>query len=705
MLDNNDLNQIKDLLDEALNKKEREEKERATKGRDYDYEKKAQQKSDRLRYLQEKYNKGTETLADRIELEKLKLQGKTTDKISDDLKDLLKDTASMTGQGIKNVGQGIKNVGTGALGVAGAAKNSKLGNSLIASIMMSNPITALLYMNSDLIKGVSRAGLGVGKAAFGLGKAGLGAVGSLAGGLLGIGASSIYNLLKGKRKGKGSSKDDGAASSLLPTVNGQEQITTKSAKVLGTNNYIMAKNAMFIGGKNYIIINGIPPMGGAGMFSGPAGALAGSATGLLPGPTKGTTLFGPDDDIPGLPNFKNVTPKESKSAKELSRGIKAIEDHSKKSVELQKKIDSKTGLIILGILLAAAAITTLALWMKKNWNKPIGGNVGPNTEKQIGSFIADTKFSQVNNKIIREQVINKADTFTGNVDSMGYSKKNIDEWVKQGKLSEASAKHIKYNHNQIGKNATMSQYHTENDEKTIISFPVRVNIIEIKTNTDGTQDVTLNNPDKINSGYLTVTKVVQIFGVEYLSKGSLKDKDVIVPANTPFLIVLSGFAIVGNKKSFLNGESDFNTYMNKQLGNREQLGKNFEKYRTDKLVAQQAENEQKELTELSVRSGFANTSIMDLATGTVNTLLHPVEAFGGAFETLKYGNSVSAKDNIKRMNNNQQKGSGKGSQSNKPSAQVINAPAIPRGVGGAGNSFSPSGQVDLIKQQPLNISN
>ena len=196
MLDNNDLNQIKDLLDEALNKKEREEKERATKGRDYDYEKKAQQKSDRLRYLQEKYNKGTETLADRIELEKLKLQGKTTDKIPNDLKDLLKATASMTGQGIKNVGQGIKNVGTGALGVAGAAKNSKLGNSLIASIMMSNPITALLYMNSDLIKGVGRAGLGVGKAAFGLGKAGLGAVGSLAGGLLGIGTSSIYNLLK-----------------------------------------------------------------------------------------------------------------------------------------------------------------------------------------------------------------------------------------------------------------------------------------------------------------------------------------------------------------------------------------------------------------------------------------------------------------------------------------------------------------------------
>ena len=82
MLDNNDLNQIKDLLDEALNKKEREERERATKGRDYYYEKKAQQKSDRLKYLKEKYNKGTETLADRIELEKLKLQNKTTDKIS-----------------------------------------------------------------------------------------------------------------------------------------------------------------------------------------------------------------------------------------------------------------------------------------------------------------------------------------------------------------------------------------------------------------------------------------------------------------------------------------------------------------------------------------------------------------------------------------------------------------------------------------------
>ena len=702
MLDNNDLNQIKDLLDEALNKKEREERERATKGRDYDYEKKAQQKSDRLRYLQEKYNKGTETLADRIELEKLKLRGKTTDKISDDLKDLLKNTASMTGQGIKNVGQGIKNVGTGALGVAGAATNSKLGNSLIASIMMSNPITALLYMNSDLVGGVGRAGLGVGKAALGLGKAGLGAVGSLAGGLLGIGASSIYNLLKGKRKGKGSSKDEGAASSLLPMVNGQEQITTKSAKVLGTNNYIMAKNAMFIGGKNYIIINGIPPMGGAGMFSGPAGALAGSATGLLPGPTKGTTLFGPDDDIPGLPNFKNATPKESKSTKELSRGIKAIEDHSKKSVELQKKIDSKTGLIILGILLAAAAITTLALWMKKNWNKPIGGNIGPNTEKQIDSFITDTQFSQANNKIIREQVINKADTLTGNVDSMGYSKKNIDEWVKQGKLSEASAKHIKSKHNQIGKNATMNQYHTENDEKTIISFPVRVNIIEIKTNTDGTQDVTLTNADKRNSGYLTVTKVVQVFGVE---QGAFIDKDLVIPANTPFLIVLSGFAIVGNKESFLNGESDFNTYMNKQLGNREQLGKNFEKYRTDKLFAQQIESEQKKLTELSVRSGLANTSAGDLWEGAGNIISHPVDAFKEAFGTLNYGNSVSAKDNIKRMNNNQQGNSGKKTQSNKPSTQVINAPAIQRGAGGAGNSFSPPGQVDLIKQQPLNISN
>ena len=57
------------------------------------------------------------------------------------------------------------------------------------------------------------------------------------------------------------------------------------------------------------------------------------------------------------------------------------------------------------------------------------------------------------------------------------------------------------------------------------------------------------------------------------------------------------------------------------------------------------------------------------------------------------------------MNNNQQGNSGKKTQSNKPSTQVINAPAIQRGAGGAGNSFSPPGQVDLIKQQPLNISN
>ena len=56
------------------------------------------------------------------------------------------------------------------------------------------------------------------------------------------------------------------------------------------------------------------------------------------------------------------------------------------------------------------------------------------------------------------------------------------------------------------------------------------------------------------------------------------------------------------------------------------------------------------------------------------------------------------------MNNNQQKGSGKGSQSNKPSRQVINAPATQRGAGGAGNSFSPTSQVDLIRQQPINIS-
>lgn len=175
--------------------------------------------TERQAYLQIQKQYNRDTLAQRIELEKLKFQQTGAGKIS-----------GVTG---KILGETGKFVG----GVGSAVANSKLGKGLADALLYSNPITALIAQNMDLFKGVGNIGLqGLklgGKAAFGI-------------------ASGLYKL---SRRPKAFPKSSSSSENLL---------TSKKAD----NNYILTKSAMFVGGKNYLMLgtglgNGI----GGGAFS------------------------------------------------------------------------------------------------------------------------------------------------------------------------------------------------------------------------------------------------------------------------------------------------------------------------------------------------------------------------------------------------------------------------------------------------------
>ena len=371
-LNENQLNQLAKLVAQNLvqqNKGSQEKKENPYKGmskKEIEKQKEKQKKIEREEYLAKKISAKKDTLAQRLEYEKLKFENK------------IPDWAKSTGKVVGTVTGGI---GTGVGIAAKAAINSNLSKGLYKTLMYSNPLTALIAENSDLIKGV---GKGIGTAA----KFGLKGVG-MAGG-------SVANFLYKKIRGKG--KDDNTAAKEL--VQQKASISMKGGN--GTN-YISTKKATFVGGKTYISISAPSTAklsgGAAGIFSQKLSMIRDNVTdaissgkervsGFISGVKQkaigtGTAI---KDNVTGL--FSGVGNKvagllpgpvqknqKDKDVIEMTKGIDGIWKQSKKSNMLLDLIKKKAIMIGAGVLLGVVAIMALAVAIKKymankNKNKP-----------------------------------------------------------------------------------------------------------------------------------------------------------------------------------------------------------------------------------------------------------------------------------------------------------------------------------------------
>ena len=365
---------------------------------------KDREREERILYLTKLNHRGKDTLAQRLELEKLKVLDRTPS--------LLRDTAKSAGKVIKTGAHLVGDVADATSSTIKSTANSKLSQDLLKSVMYSNPITALIAENSGLLKGLGKGVLSVGK----LGLQATGAVASGAGKLLGWGANKLYQKF---RKGKGYFKDSND-SSVENMLEQKEKMNS-----FGGTNYISAQKATFIGGTNHIYLGGMS--GASGMFqqkgllentknrvSGFIGTAKDKMSGFL-GMNKTAGLIGAAN-IPLLPGPK----KKDDDVIEMTKGIDGIYKEAKKSNKFLEILGKKQLLIVGGIMLAVGAIFLLAKYLKEhglpNPQDLFNDNTPPEYKENFKS-IAKASFGisaldkESYNNFLDENTSNK--TFTG----------------------------------------------------------------------------------------------------------------------------------------------------------------------------------------------------------------------------------------------------------------------------------------------------
>lgn len=627
MLDNNDRQQIIAIIQQtiasSLGSSKQSNKFQGTtytkygkaSQKDWERQQREKEKKDRIAELEDKRRKGKDSLAQRLELAKLRSEEKLFGNISPEVKDLLKGTAKTTGKVAGGVATGVT---AGALGTASAVRNSKLGSSLVSSMMMSNPLTAILYMNSDLISGTAR---GAGKIAKTLGKGALGTAGILGKGLF-SGASFLYSLLR-KPTATGATTPDGGSTTGTSLIPGQPKrsITTSKTNVMASTNYIMAKNAMLIGGKNYFYISlgggfggGLGgAMGGisrgAGAIAGAtAGTLSGTFTPLLPGPTDGTQ----PSFAGGGRRMRNVTPKDDTS-KSIVKGITGMHEQAKKSNELQKEANKKIAMIAGISLLAVAGIVALALALKDQTPNLPGSQTPTRMKNRTDSFVDTQNIGQLQPKglinMLNKQYAGSTTKQTSGKQYVPYSKMDLNDETR--KLLENQQKaDLAGPFHQVTPLANTIRKFSTSGEGLILQLPVKIKLLDIEFSATQERrasivlqkaEVTAGKREKLKTltdslPKLIITNVTKV----------LVPQNRVIPANTPICVVGKNYQIVGDLSAFMRGNK-YEEYQNKWSGSA-QATKNYLDFRRQEgVTAALLKDEESSKQFLDKRSGIAGT--------------------------------------------------------------------------------------------------
>ena len=360
--------------------------------------------------LYRKRKQNAETLAERIELEKWILANKLN---------RLPKPVKAAGSAAKGLTVGSYNL---TKELAQNTADSKLGKSAIASIMLSNPITALLYQNQDLLQGTSKIlGKGIGGLAKGVGKATFGI------------ASYLYG------KGKNKYKEPKSLRKLLPENNdnkisnvlgGKNYITTEKLTSKSSKNYIIAKQALFIGGKNTIIMGGMSNGFTKSLL--PLGAIAGSAKML--GNTKSDQSILPAGTQTLLPNnlklpsnIRNVT---NKNEIAMVKGIKDLASSAKLTAKLVADVAKKVILIPLLILGGAALIVQAIKGLIPKL--PIKNNADKHYKKanELSSISGFSRNNDMNDLLSKHNNLLTGINKESNVVKSDLKSEGLDTWWK-----------------------------------------------------------------------------------------------------------------------------------------------------------------------------------------------------------------------------------------------------------------------------------
>lgn len=305
MLDDNSKKFIKETIEDAIDKKldDRDKKTQAGKRLDdLKYEKRSlEDRKKLLAELQTRDKKGENTIAQKFEMMKLAVDNV----IPQDIKDAYKSSAKTIGNGASQIGQGI--------------------NHLTERAMLSNPITAFLYNNRDILGAVGDIGIGTAKM-------GWGALKGIGHGALGL-ANSAINLFKPKQEDEDTEEETEKLNIKPPIFNGNDNNggITKIAKQKADWQIKIDKIHEVV-------------------------------TKLSIGNTKSSSL--------------------------LAKGLKGINDSMNAVKGFVDTIVAKQKLILGGVMLGTVAILGLAMWFQNGGLKSLVNSLNPNGQKNNENFEA-----------------------------------------------------------------------------------------------------------------------------------------------------------------------------------------------------------------------------------------------------------------------------------------------------------------------------
>lgn len=488
---------IKDTIDNALSNYEKKSDDKLKKYEENRKKLSKQEREDYIAILQKKNEQGEATLAQKFEMLKLSVENA----VPEDLKDAFSSGKKAVKGGLNQAGRGLEHI-TGR-------------------IMETNPLTALLWQNRDLIK----AGLDIGVG-------GIRAVGGVAKGAA-LGAAGLFNQALNMRKKQ------------------QAEETEET--------------------EDDINISKFSPVFGASKENPVAEILE-----------QKQDWQKQIDDIHKILIKQNK--EQNVSNKTLSEGLGGLGKTMTTVKGFVDLIQSKQKLIVAGVLLGAVAILGLVAWFKNGGMSKLLNNlfnpqkdVQPGSEldqsiNQLDSFNGVHSLTQNNNT----EITNVLKQNNGQITNITQTKReNLNDLFRTGKLDrtiQGDMPFIKtyWNASKQGYDIDYTEVESTQPINFKLPFPVTIKEIKYGESKDKQQAiVTIERKRKLINPRISITKVMQI----------LFPKNQEIPANTPFMVVDANFAILGDKKTFFNTENGNIDYKNYWSSNDTKYIENFDKNR------------------------------------------------------------------------------------------------------------------------------
>lgn len=549
MLDDNSKKFIKDTIEDAIDKKldDRDKKTQASKRLDdLKYEKRSlEDRKKLLAELQTRDKKGENTIAQKFEMMKLAVDNV----IPQDIKDAYKSSSKTIGNGASQVGQGISH--------------------LTERAMLSNPITAFLYNNRDILGAVGDIGIGTAKM-------GWGALKGIGHGALGL-ANSAINLFKPKQEDEDTEEETEKLNIKPPIFNGNDNNggITKIAKQKADWQVKIDK------------IHDV-------------------VTKLSIGNTKSSSL--------------------------LAKGLKGINDSMNAVKGFVDTIVAKQKLILGGVMLGAVAILGLAMWFQNGGLAKVldPKNNPESSENRTNNTIDIGNISNLNpDSIIKltNQMVQPGTT-TSKTNQQQFK---LDDWLKgpietrklrkkynlSGATSDLLGESIHLAHG--GLNPNIKTFHNEGNIK--IAFPVAIKMLDVRFDETAGQgasvliekaEVTNGNKERLRyatgtSPRLIITNVLKLL---------IPKKQVIKP-NTTLFVVGNDYQIIGDLSAFMR-KQNYETYTNKNNKDSSTIDKNYiEQAKDEKFSKGLVQSETDYMKAAAFQQGLEESHPIITATGKV----------------------------------------------------------------------------------------